>query len=103
MTATELACARGERSDVEDCADIRLDGAIPGSRENGGRCRTRKPEATVILASNSSSCWPWADIDCMYVYVVVVLGLSRRGRHRLLAVNRGMSAPWGGKVGRIAG
>lgn len=34
VTEIELARALGERSDAGDCADIRLDGAIPGS-ENG--------------------------------------------------------------------
>lgn len=48
MTATELACALGERSDAGDCADIRLGGAIPGSGENGGSWTTMEPERTVF-------------------------------------------------------
>lgn len=56
MTASELACALGERSDAGDCADIRLDGAIPGSA-NGGGSRATNPKETVFMALNfPSSC-----------------------------------------------
>lgn len=38
------------------------------------------------------------DRQCVCILLVVLEDvLSRRGRHRVLAVNRGMSAPWGGR------